>query len=59
MAETPDMEQINQGGTVGATKVEGTTTWQDAVGGMNAALTDNDYQWVLGADGLPVLQRNQ
>ncbi|WP_346701720.1 fimbrillin family protein [Barnesiella sp. An22] len=49
----------NQGGTVGATKVEGTTTWQDAVGGMNAALTDNDYQWVLGTDDLPVLQKKQ
>ncbi|MBM6960484.1 fimbrillin family protein [Bacteroides caecigallinarum] len=49
----------NQGGTVGATKVKGTTTWQDAVGGMNAALTDNDYQWVLGTDDLPVLQKKQ
>lgn len=28
----------NQGGTVDATKVEGTTTWQNAVAGMNAAL---------------------
>ena len=49
----------NQGGTVGATKVEGTTTWQDAVDGMNAALTGNDYQWKLGTDGLPVLQKKQ
>ena len=49
----------NQGGTVGATKVEGTTTWQDAVDGMNAALTSNDYQWALGTDGLPVLQKKQ
>ena len=49
----------NQGGTVDATKVEGTTTWQDAVEGMNAALTGNDYQWKLGTDGLPVLQSNQ
>lgn len=48
----------NMGGTVDATKVEGTTTWQDAVDGMNAALTGNDYQWKLGTDGLPVLQRN-
>ena len=47
----------NQGGTVGATKVEGTTTWQDAVGGMNAALTDNDYQWTSGTNGLPVLKK--
>ena len=43
-----------------ATKVEGSTvTWQDAVEGMNAALTGNDYKWVLGANSLPVLQRNQ
>ncbi len=41
------------------TKVEGTTTWQTAVEGMNAALTGNDYQWKLGTDGLPVLQSNQ
>ena len=49
----------NMGGTVDATKVEGTTTWQDAVEGMNAALTGNDYQWVLGTDDLPVLQKKQ
>lgn len=49
----------NMGGTVDATKVEGTTTWQDAVDGMNAALTGNDYQWKLGTDGLPVLQKKQ
>ena len=49
----------NQGGTIDATKVEGTTTWQTAVGGMNAALTGNDYQWKLGANSLPVLQKNQ
>lgn len=49
----------NMGGTVDATKVEGTTTWQDAVEGMNPALTGNDYQWKLGTDGLPVLQKKQ
>lgn len=47
----------NQGGTVDATKVEGTTTWQNAVAGMNAALTGNDYQWTSGTDGLPVLKK--
>ena len=47
----------NEGGTVEATKVEGTITWQTAVDGMNAALTGNDYQWALGTDGLPVLKR--
>ena len=49
----------NMGGTVDATKVEGKTTWQDAVEGMNPALTGNDYQWVLGTDDLPVLQKKQ
>lgn len=49
----------NEGGTVEATKVEGTITWQTAVEGMNAALTGNDYQWKLGTDGLPVLQKKQ
>lgn len=49
----------NEGGTVEATKVEGTITWQTAVDGMNAALTGNDYQWALGTDGLPVLQKKQ
>ena len=46
--------------TSGTTKVDGSTvTWQNAVAGMNAALTDNDYQWTSGTDGLPVLQSNQ
>lgn len=49
----------NEGGTVEATKVEGTITWQTAVDGMNAALTGNDYKWKLGENNLPVLQRNQ
>ena len=38
---------IIQGGTVEASKVEGTTTWADAVKGMNAALDGNDYEWKL------------
>ena len=50
----------NHGGTVDATKVDGATAkWQTAVDGMNPALTDNDYQWALGTDGLPVLQKKQ
>ena len=49
-----------EGGTVDATKVDGATVkWQTAVDGMNTALTDNDYQWALGNDGLPVLQKKQ
>lgn len=50
----------NFGRTVDATKVDGATVkWQTAVDGMNIALTDNDYQWALGTDGLPVLQKKQ
>lgn len=50
----------NLGGKVDATKVDGATVkWQTAVDGMNTALTDNDYQWALGTDGLPVLQKKQ
>ena len=50
----------NEGGTVEATKVDDSTvTWQTAVDGMNEALTGNDYQWKLGTDGLPVLQKKQ
>ena len=49
-----------EGGTVDATKVDGATVkWQPAVDGMNPALTGNDYQWALGTDGLPVLQKKQ
>ena len=51
----------NLGGEVdGGAKVDGATVkWQTAVDGMNPALTNNDYQWVLGTDGLPVLQKRQ
>ena len=49
-----------EGGTVDATKVDGATVkWQTAVDGMNTALTAGDYQWILGTDGLPVLQKKQ
>ncbi len=41
------------------TKVNDDESWQTAVDGMNAALTGNDYQWVLGPDDLPVLQKKQ
>ena len=50
----------NQVGTVDVTKVDGVTVkWQTAVDGMTPALTGNDYQWVLGTDDLPVLQKKQ
>ena len=50
----------NHGEKVDATKVDGATVkWQTAVDGMNTALTAGDYQWTLGTDGLPVLQKKQ
>ena len=50
----------NLGGKVVATKVDGATVkWQTAVDGMNTALTGNDYQWALGTNGLPVMQKKQ
>ena len=50
----------DHGEKVDATKVDGTTVkWQTAVDGMNTALTTGDYQWTLGTDGLPVLQKIQ
>ena len=42
-------------GTGETTKVDG--NWTDAINGMNAALTDNAYQWTSGTDGLPVLTK--
>ena len=44
-------------GTDETTKVNDGDSWQTAVDGMNPALTGNDYQWALGTDGLPVLQK--
>ena len=50
----------DHGEKVDATKVDGATVkWQTAVDGMNTALTAGDYQWILGTDGLPVLQKKQ
>ena len=47
----------NEGGTIDATKVNDGESWQTAVDGMNAALADNAYQWISGADGLPELKK--
>ena len=46
-------------GTDDTHRIDSGASWQPAVGGMNAALTGNDYQWALGTDGLPVLQKKQ
>ena len=45
------------GATAKATKVNDDESWQSAIDGMNAALSDNDYEWALGTDGLPVLKK--
>ena len=47
----------NEGGTIDATKVNDGESWQTAVDGMNAALTDNAYQWISGTNGLPELKK--
>ena len=49
----------NSGGTADTYQIDSGTSWQPAVDGMNPALTGNDYQWALGKDGLPVLQKKQ
>lgn len=49
----------NFGGTADTYKIDSGAFWQPAVDGMNPALTGNDYQWALGTDGLPVLQKKQ
>lgn len=46
-------------GTDDTHRIDSGDSWQPAVDGMNAALTGNDYQWKLGTDGLPVLQKKQ
>ena len=47
----------NQGGTAEATKVNDNDSWENAINGMNAALTDNACLWTSGIDGLPVLKK--
>lgn len=51
----------NNYGTADTYQIDSGASWQTAVTGMNAAsaLTDNDYQWSLGADDLPVLVKRQ
>ena len=47
----------NQGGTAEATKVNDNDSWENAINGMNDALTDNACLWTSGTDGLPVLKK--
>ena len=48
---------MNNYGTTDTNEIYSGASWQPAVYGMNPALTGNDYQWVLGPDDLPVLQK--
>ena len=50
---------MNNYGTTDTNEIYSGASWQPAVDGMNPALTGNDYQWALGTDGLPVLQKKQ
>ena len=49
----------NNYGTDDTHQIDSGASWQPAVDGMNPALTGNGYQWALGTDGLPVLQKKQ
>ena len=44
----------SESGMAEVTKVNGGESWRTAIDGMNAAFTDNAYQWTSGTDGLPV-----
>ena len=50
---------MNNYGTTDTNEIYSGASWQTAVDGMNPALTGNGYQWALGTDGLPVLQKKQ
>ena len=48
----------NQAGTTdGTTQVD--SNWTDAMKAMNTALSGTSWRYVLGTDGLPVLEKNQ
>lgn len=49
----------NQAGNGETTKVEGSMTWETAMNAMNTALSGTSWRYVLGTDGLPVLEKNQ
>lgn len=48
---------VTNDGTDDTHRIDSGASWQTAVDGMNPALTGNGYQWALGTDGLPVLQK--
>ena len=47
----------NQAGTGDTEKVDG--DWTEAMKAMNTALSGTSWRYVLGTDGLPVLEKNQ
>ena len=47
----------NQAGTGDTEKVDG--DWTEAMNAMNTALSGTSWRYVLGTDGLPVLEKNQ
>ena len=49
----------NQAGTGGGTEKVTDGNWSGAKDAMNAALTGTSWRYVLGTDGLPVLEKNQ
>lgn len=49
----------NQPNTGETTKVDGSTTWETAMSAMNEKLSGTGWQYELGPDDLPVLQKNQ
>ena len=50
---------VTNDGTDDTHRIDSGDSWQTAVDGMNPALTGNGYQWAIGTDGLPVLQKKQ
>ena len=49
----------DQVGTGGTTQVTDGGNWSGAKDAMNTALSGTSWQYVLGTDGLPVLEKNQ
>ncbi len=49
----------NQAGNGETTKVEGSTTWETAMNAMNAALQNAGWQYEIGTDNLPVLEKTE
>ena len=55
--ENNQEQGTGSGSTGGTVKVEG--NWTEAMKAMNTALSGTSWRYVLGTDGLPVLEKNQ